>query len=422
MKYIFAFFVLSVITAAVHAQEPEQWSRFRGPNGQGISTATNLPVKWSADENIAWKTNIPGSGWSSPIVWNDHIFLTSTTNDGKECHLIAVDRKSGKMLWDRIVFTQEPQFKHARNSYATPTPVTDGELVYAVFGSGGFVAADFEGNIVWTKTDLHYYSQHGLGTSPILYNDMLLLAVNPSSKEEPKQLGWQIAWDKSYLLALDKKTGKECWRGTRGMSAIGHSTPAVIQVDGKDQILSAAGNVVQAFDPSAGELIWTVRYVGEPAVPSPAIGDGLVFMATRETNPILAIKPDGKGECTDTNIVWEQKQHSPMTASFLYIKPCLYTATDKGSFAAFEAATGKLLWQKRLGNAINASPVFADGKIYVINASGVATVFKPNDNPTKPAKELAVNEIGDCYVQATLAVAGKQLLLRTENQLWCIGK
>ena len=423
MKNSILCFVCCVCPLAIaSAQDAENWTRFRGPNGQGISKATGLPVTWSADDNIAWKIDIPGNGWSSPIVWNDRIFVTTATDGGKNCHVIALDRKTGNVLWDKVVFTQESKHKHPKNSQATPTPVTDGETVFAAFGGGGFAAVDFGGNVRWTNTELDFYSHHGMGTSPILYDNLLLLAVNPSNREEPKKLGWQDPWDKSYLLALDKKTGKERWRGKRGLSRIAHSTPAVMQVDGKDQIISPAGNVVQGFDPATGERIWTITNDGEPCVPSPCIGDGLVYSAAMPTGALQAVRPDGQGDCTKTHIVWEQKRNVPMMASFLYVKPCLYTCTDNGSFSCLDAATGEFLWQLRLGGSLNPSPLYADGKIYVLSEQGTTTVLKPSDDPKKPAEIIATNELGEQHVQASIAVAGKQLLLRTANQLWCIGK
>ena len=414
--YIF-FFV------AASAQDPENWARFRGPNGQGISKATGLPVHWSAKENIVWKTDIPGEGWSSPIVWNDHIFLTTATEDGKNCHVIAVERKTGKILWDKIVFTQEAeQNRHPLNSYATPTPVTDGKTVFAVFSGGSIAAMDFNGNVKWINSDLDYYSQHGMGTSPILYDDLLILAVNPSNREEPKLLGWQRPWDKSYLLAIDKNTGKERWRGMRGMSRIAHSTPIVMQVNGKDQIISLAGDVIQGFNPTDGKLIWTIANSGEPCVPSPVIGDGLIYATTANTAPIRAVRTDGQGECTATHIVWEQTRNSPMMASFLYVKPCLYTSTDNGIFSCLDAATGEFLWQLQLRTGqLNPSPLYADGKIYVLSEQGTTTVLKPSDDPKKPAEIIATNKL-DEHCRASIAVAGKQLIFRTDNRLWCVGK
>ncbi len=211
MKHIFSFLCLFLF--ATNLCPAENWPRFRGPDGQNVSAATGLPVEWSVEDNIAWKTEIPGNGWSSPIVWGDRIFLTSATDDDKKCHVIALDGKSGDILWDTVVFEQEPKHKHGKNSRATPTPCADGKFVYAVFGSGGFAAVDFDGKLAWTNTELDFYSHHGMGCSPILYKDLLILPVNPSNPEEPKILGWQEPWDKSYLLALNKSTGREKWRG-----------------------------------------------------------------------------------------------------------------------------------------------------------------------------------------------------------------
>jgi len=424
-------FALLLFSLSTFGQGQEQWSRFHGPNGQGISSATGLPTQWSATENIAWKTPIPGgNSWSSPIVWNDHIFLTTTTDGGKECRLLAIDRKTGDILWNKLVFTQEIRNKHERNSHATPTPVTDGQRVYAVFANGHLAAADFSGNIVWTNTELDFYSQHGFGASPMVYGDLLIVPVNPSinpnknPNNEPVRNGWQIPWDRSYLWALDKNTGKEKWKGMRGMSRISHSTPVVIQVNGKDQILSAAGDVVQGFDPADGKRIWSVTNSGEPAVPTPAIGEGMVFMATSPTSPILGVKTDGAGDCTESHIIWKQPRNSPTTSSFLYVKPCLYVAADNGTFVALDAATGEVLWQIRIrGGKPDSSPIYADGKIYITTDSGTTMVLKLKEDSKQPAEVIAVNDIGeDQRVQATLAVAGKQLLIRTEKELWCIGK
>ena len=426
---IFAFALLLCATS-IFAQAPEQWSRFRGPNGQGVSTATGLPTQWSDTENIAWKKAIPGEGWSSPVIWNDYIFLTSATDGGKECHVIAVDRKNGDILWDKPVFTQELSMRHDRNSRATPTPVTDGQKVYAVFPNGHFVALDFSGNVVWKNTDLNFYSQHGFGASPMLYGDLLITAINPSinpkdnPNDEPVRNGWQLPWDRSYLWALDKNTGKERWKAMRGMSRISHSTPVVIQVNGKDQIVSMAGDVIQGFEPATGEMIWTVTNSGEPAVPVPAVGEGMVFMCTSPSSPIFGIKTDGKGDVTDTHVVWQQRRHAPMTASLLYVKPNLYVASDGGTFAALEPATGNVLWEHRLtGGRPDSAAIYADGKIYITTHLGTTTVLAPNADPKSPPEVIAVNDIGESVqVQATLAIAGKQIFLRTDKELWCIGK
>jgi outer membrane protein assembly factor BamB len=332
--------------------------------------------------------------------------------------VIAINRENGEIMWNTVVFRQEPGRQHPRNSRATPTPVTDGERVYAVFSNGHFAALDFEGNVVWTNTELVFSSQHGFGASPLLYGDLLIAPVNPSVG----QTGFLELWDQSFLWALDKYTGEERWRGTRTMSKIGHSTPVVIQVDGKDQILSMAGGVIQGFEPETGELIWTVRHFGEPAVPIPAIGDGMIFTSTRLSEPILGIRTDGRGDVTDTHVVWRQPRNSPMISSFLYVNSVLYSAHENGTFAAFDPATGEVLWEYRLqGGSPDSSPIYVDGNIYVTTFEGITTVLRPNTNPRIAAEVVSVNDIG-ATVQATVGVAGKQLFLRTENELWAIGE
>lgn len=415
-------FALIPLSFASQINAEENWPRFRGPNGQSVSAATGLPSEWSAEKNIAWKTPLTGEGWSSPIVWGDHVFLSYAKNEGKDCHVMAVNLENGEILWDKMVFTQDPQFKHDKNTNATSTPVTDGKRVYAVFGSGGFAALDFEGNIAWTNRDLKFYSQHGLGTSPILYDDLLIMAVDWSSREEPKGLGWQTPWDKSYVLALDKNTGKERWKAKRGQSRIAHVSPFVLNVEGKDQIISCAGDVIQGFDPKDGELIWTVRSEGEGVVPSPAVGDGLIFTASGfGATTIRTVKMGGKGECTATHIAWEQKRNAPSMASLLYVKPCLYTSMDNGSFTCYDAASGDYLWHLRLGGALNPSPLYADGKIYVLSERGETTVLKPAADPKQPAEIIAKNPLGE-HALASPAIAGNRILIRTDGHLWCIGE
>ena len=415
---ILVFLGLLLLSSTLFA---ENWPQFRGPNAQGVSSVANLPTEWGKDKNIAWKTAIPGDGWSSPIVWGERVFLTAATNDNKECRVYAIDLATGKILWDKHVFDQATLQRHPKNSYATPTPVTDGETVYAVFSDGSFVALDFEGNVKWTNRDLNYYSHHGLGPSPILYEDILIFPVNPSSRVEPVVAGWQRPWDQSFLLALDKNTGEERWREKRGMSRISHASPIVIQVEGKDQILSAAGDVIQGFDPDTGELIWTVRSNGEPCVPTPALGDGLIYTAPTGGDPIRAIRLDGKGDCTDTHIAWEQRRNAPLIASFLYVKPCLYSVTDSGTFSCLDATTGEFLWQQRVGGTVSASPLYADGKIYVLSEQGETTVLKLSDNPKNAAEVLAKNNLEE-DAQASIAIAGNRLLIRTSSHLWCVGK
>jgi len=296
---------LLLSAAWLHA---ENWPQFRGPAGQGVSDEMNLPLQWSATENVAWKTELPGESWSSPVVWGERVFVTTATDGGASCRVLSLDRKTGNILWNQEAFKQVPRRKEGRNTYATPTPATDGERVYACFGDGSFAALNFAGEIVWTNREFKFYGQHGLGSSPILYRGLLIMARDGSSEGEDKKLGWQTSWDQSRVIALDAKTGKERWQGKRGFSRISHGVPAIWEHDGRAEVVSEAGDVVQGFEVQTGERLWSNEVIGEGKVPSTVIGDGLVFTAGgwggKET--IKAFKLGGKGDQKEAQLVWEQ--------------------------------------------------------------------------------------------------------------------
>ena len=237
----------------------ENWPGFRGPTGQGISREKNLPLTWSLQESLAWRAQVPGLGWSSPIVWDDRVFVTSASPDGTSCHVICFDAANGNIVWDKEAFRQAESRKMAENSHATPTPATDGKLVYAAFNGGRIVAVDFKGNVVWNWRDNHFVSKHGLAASPILYRDKLIMPFDGNGPADINNIGYLTAWDGAFVVALDKRTGQEKWRGKRGLSRQAHVTPMVIEVNGKPQLVSGAGDVVQGFDPESGERLWTIR-------------------------------------------------------------------------------------------------------------------------------------------------------------------
>lgn len=419
--------VLVVAFAVASGARAENWPQFRGPTGQGISTERNLPTEWSKDKNVAWRTDIPGDAWSSPVVWADRVFLTTAMDSGSACHVMCVDAKGGKVLWDVEVFHQTPSRKESKNSYATPTPVTDGQRVYAFFGGGGAVAMTFDGQVVWKNTDNVFYSQHGLGASPILYKDLLFMPWDQSIKDGPeKRIGWQIPWDKSYVWALDKETGKERYKAMRGMSRIAHMTPQVVQVDGKDQLVSAAGDIIEGIEPETGKRIWWVYEGGEGVVPSPVIGDGLVISSSGFPTPvhnqpihaaIRAFKLGGQGDVTQSNLVWEQKKNPPMIPSLLLADHLVYSVKEDGRAECLDASDGKIVWEKRLPGTYSASPLWADGKVYFLSDTADATVIEAG----REFKQIAHNEIGE-PCQASIAVSSGKLFIRTAHALYSIGK
>ncbi len=413
--YLLVFSLL--VSGAVNA---DNWPQFRGPNTQGHSAETNLPLKWSSTENIAWKTALPGEAWSSPIVWGDHIFVTTATDAGTSCRVIALQRKTGAILWDREVFKQTTRRKESRNSYATPTPATDGRLIYVCFGDGSFAALNFDGRVVWTNREYPFYGQHGLGTALLLHDGILVMARDGSSDGEDKKIGWQTPWDKSYVVALDARTGKERWKAARGLSRISHGTPAVWKSpDGRMQVVSEAGDVLQGFDLKTGARLWSSEAVGEGKVPSVVLGDGLAFTAGGwgGKESVKAFRLGGAGDLKESNLVWEQRKGMPKVPSMIYLKPYLFAITDGGVATCMKAETGELLWQQRVGGNFSASPVAAEGRIYFVGDDGETTVIKAAPEFTV----LARNPLSES-VQASPAISQGQIFIRTERHLFAIGR
>jgi outer membrane protein assembly factor BamB len=272
--------------------------------------------------------------------------------------------------------------------------------------------------VLWTNRDVKFYSLHGLGSSPALVGDLLVMPFDGSSPGADKEVGWKKPWEGARIVAYDKKTGDIKWQAKRGRSRVSHCTPVVFREGGKDRLLIPAGDVIQAFDPETGELLWTVSSQGEGLVPSPVVGDGLIFASSGfEATTLRAVRPGGKGDVTRTHIAWEQKKGVPTQPSPVYYDGRLFTVTDNGVANCFEAKTGKLVWQQRLGGTFSASPVLASGKIYFLSEGGETTVVEPGPK----YKEVARNSLGERCL-ASMAVSGGQLFIRTDRHLFCIGQ
>jgi outer membrane protein assembly factor BamB len=397
----------------------EDWPWFRGPGRQGISQEKEVPTQWSPTSNILWKTPIPGEGWSSPILFEDRVFVTTALEDGSSLHMLCLDRRSGKVVWDKEIIRQKAGHRQPNNSYATPTPATDGTRVYVPACDGRVLAVSMDGEIQWTNSDFnYYYSEHGLAVSPVLYEDLVIVPFDWSSPPPDTKIGWQVPWDKAVILAVDKNTGKTRWKGSRGSSRIAHVTPQIAKVDGQDQLVSGAGNVIQGHDLKTGELLWTVDSPGEGVVPSIVIGEGLVFTASGfGESRVCAVRLGGHGNVTKTHTVWESKDDVPKMSSMLYASSRLYLATETGVAKCFKAATGEVLWRERLGPKFSASPVWADGRIYFLAENGKMTVVE--DGPA--FKVVAQNDLGEKCC-ASPAISQGNLFIRTEKALYCIGK
>lgn len=419
--------VILILLAALSAGA-ENWPRFRGPTGQGISTETKLPTKWDEKTNIKWKVAIPGAGWSSPILLDGRVYLTTCTDKGKACRILCLDQATGDVIWNTHVFDQVPSRKEDKNSYASPTPITDGKSIFAVFGDGSVAAVDLAGKPLWTNREVKHYSRHGLGSSPILFENLLIMPYDGSNRtktpgqwpnnSEEEKLGWRTPWDQAQIVALDTGSGKRIWTGKRGQSRIAHVTPNIITHEGKPLLVSPAGDVIQGFDPRSGKLLWSAYSQGEGVTPSFVHGNGLIYTSSGFEKPtIRAVKPGGSGDVTATHIAWEQKKGAPTQSSFLFVDPYLYSITDGGIAHCYKADSGDVVYTQRLPGSFCSSPVYADGKIYFLSEGGETFVLKAGP----VAEILSKNPLHE-RCQASLAISGGRIFLRTETTLYCIGE
>ncbi len=403
--------IISLAVCFLSVASAENWPGFRGPTRQGVSSETNLPLQWSQGSNVLWKTPTTGSAWSSPIVWGDRIFLTTAEDGGSSCHVLSLDARTGKVVWDKHVFDQQTLTKRRQNSYASPTPVTDGNSVFAVFADGSIVALDFDGNVLWRNRNFEFFSEHGLGASPILHKNLLIMAFDPSSRTGREQkIGWKVPWEGAAIWALEKETGELVWEARRGPSRLAHVTPNLMQVEGKVQLVSAAGDVIQGFDPDSGNRLWSVYAQGEGVAPSIVVGGGLAYTISGfEATKIRAVAPGGR-------VVWEQTRSASHIPSMIYDAGLLYNIHENGVATCMDATTGEVIWQERVGGKHWASPVLAGGRLYFLSEEGETIVIQVG----REYKELARNRL-DEHTQASMAVSGGRFYIRTADHLWAIG-
>jgi outer membrane protein assembly factor BamB len=412
-------FVLLCFATAVTSGLAENWPCFRGPSRQGVSTERNLPLQWDGTNHVAWRTAIPPLGWSSPIVWGQRVFLTTSPDEGRSLHLLCLDTQTGRILWDKKVLSQDPIRKDDGNSWATPTPVTDGERVYVVSFNGAFAAVDFNGTMGWTNLATRFYLKHGLAASPLLQGDWLVMPCDGTSTGADRFVGWQKPWEGSYVIGLDKRSGAVRWKTMRGASRVAFSTPNLAWVNGRAQVISAAGDVVQGFDLETGERVWTAENFGEGVVPSVVMGDGLVFAAScyntgRPSQPsaIRTFRLGGRGDVSQSHFAWEHTKLSPKIPSFAYAKPYLFVIEEGGNLECLQAETGAVVWKERVSGRYEPSPVLADGRLYLLSSNGKTTVIEAGPQ----FKILAENPLNE-KCGASMAASGGCLFIRTENAL-----
>lgn len=378
------------------------WPQFRGPSGQGLSDEKGLPLDWSETKHVKWKTPIPGSGWSSPSIAGDKIWLTAATERGASLRVLAVDVASGKIALDKEVIRVKDQGPgiHAKNSFASPTAIVSGDRVYLHFGFYGTACVNTSGEVLWKQT-LKYEPQHGPGGSPVLFEDLLIISCD--------------GFDAQYVVALDAATGKVRWKTPRGKGNQAYTTPLVIDVEGRAQVVSPGAHHAYAYDPKTGKELWYIEYgSGFSNVPRAVYAHGLVYICSGFFEPVLfAVRPGGKGNVTKSHVAWAHKRQVPLTPSPVVAGDEIYIVSDNGIGTCLDAKSGEVRWTQRIGGNHSASPLAADGRIYFLSEEGECTVVAPG----KVYKELARSSIGE-RTFASLAVSGKALFLRGERNLY----
>ena len=416
--------LLSATLPAADSEKPsasvrENWPMWRGPRGDGSSLEMKIPTKWNGktEENIAWKAEIPGRGHSSPIVWQDRVFVVSCLEEKQERILLCLDRKTGKTLWQKTVVEAPLEKLHALNSFASGTPATDGKLVYVTFlamdgavegrrtpGEMVVAAYDFDGNQKWLVKPGRFASVHGFCSSPVLFEDKVILnGVHDGD---------------GYLVALDKTTGKKIWKTDRPNKTRSYVTPIIRDVAGRTQLMLSGSKSVASYDPRTGKEQWYMDGPTEQFVASPVYDGELIYLtAGFPEYHILAVKPGGSGHIGDESIVWRTTKGCSYVPSPILCGEHFVIAADTGVGSCYHAKSGKQLWMERLGKHYSASLVTAGGLVYFLADDGITKVIRPGEK----LDIVAENELGE-YCYASPAISQGQLFIRGEKHLFCVGK
>jgi outer membrane protein assembly factor BamB len=411
----YALLLLALLTPAGAAD----WPQFRGPGGLGIAADKGLPSTWSATENVVWKTDLPGAGAASPIVVGKKIFLICYSGYGLpetapgdirnlKRHVVCLDRGSGKMLWNKSVAAEMPEIPYegfqATHGYASGTPASDGKAVFAFFGKSGVVTFDLEGKQLWQASVGEGTHDWGSGTSPVLYKNLVIVNAGVESDS---------------LVALDKNDGKTAWT-VRGMTE-SWATPLLVEAGGRQELVVSVQGRVLAYDPQTGKELWSCEGIDDYICPSVIAHDGVVYVIGGRTNTALAIRAGGTGDVTATHALWHLNRGSNVSSPVYHAGHLYWASESRGIFYCVNAKDGKLVYEERLRpspDRIYASPVLADGKLYLVSQTDGTYVID-----AKPEyKLLARNSLGDESVfNASPAVADGRMFLRSDRALYCIG-
>lgn len=400
------------------------WPAWRGPLGTGITTEKNLPVKWSTNENVKWRTPLPERGNSTPIVFGERLFVTQPVGDKRM--LMCFSRKNGKLLWEQGVTTREQEPTHPTNPYASPSPVTDGERVIASFASDGLFCYNMDGKELWSRTDLgrqiHIW---GAGTSPAIHEDLCYLNFGPGQT--------------TYLLAVEKKTGKTVWKhdeatgygqktgpeaeATRQGTFIGSwSTPVVMKVEGKDQLLLSWPRRLAAYDPASGKELWTCSGLNPLVYTSPIYDNGIVVAMGGFNGSAIAVRAGGSGSVTQSRRVWHQTRSPQRIGSGVVHQGRIFVHNDPGTATCLDLKTGNVVWEERLRGQGSAgqnwsSVMLSEDKCYTINQGGDCFVFRAGPK----FEVLSVNPLGEPS-NSSIVPSNGELFIRTHQSLWCISE
>jgi outer membrane protein assembly factor BamB len=404
--------VASLAWMSLSAAGQDRWPQFRGPHANNHAGGAKLPTRWSESQHIKWKTPLHDSGWSSPVVWGDQIWVTAATADGKQDFAICVDKNSGKIVHDiRLWEVEKPSpLGNALNGYASCSPVIEAGRVYVHFGSYGTACLDTaSGKVLWQRRDLPCEHFRGPGSSPILFENLLIFHMD--------------GYDYQYIVALDRQTGATVWKTdrnieygtTNGDLMKGFYTPIIVEAAGKLQLISPSSKACMSYDPRSGREYWRVRYNSHSGAGMPAFGHGLLYLNTGfGAADLLAVRPDGAGDVTSTHVVWTAKKSIGSKPSQLLVGELIFNVDDEpGVASCLDALTGQELWSKRLSGKYSASPLYANGNVYFFSEDGSTTVVQA----AREYAERSVNMLDDGFM-ASPAVAGNALILRTRSALY----
>lgn len=387
----------------------ENWPGWRGPQRNGITEDSGVPTAWSATENVRWKTPLPGIGISNPIVWQDRVIITASEGpDQSDLHVICLDRRTGEKQWHQRLWGTSPTLFYPRSGMASPSPVTDGQRLFAFFGTGDVFCFDMDGGLLWQRALSQEYgrfqNRFAASSSPLLFNDKLILQCDH--------------YGDSYLIALNPQTGANEWKADRPEVWHSWSSPQIVGYKDQYELIVSGSMKLEAYNPVSGDRLWTVRGLAQECIPTPVYADGLLYAVSGPNGNHFAVRPGGHGDVTDSHVVWTHRRGTSFVPSAIIVDDRYYLADDKGFARCWSIPSGRVLWRKRFRGRFTASPVAADGKLFFVNEEGSTLVI---DARSREYVQLARNDVAE-NVLSSPAISHGCFFLRTSRHLYCIGE